>query len=218
MYIQLNGQVLSYEKSGEGAPLILLHGNGESHEIFDELIADLEKDYTIYAIDSRGHGGSATPKCYHYADMANDVINFITSLALDKPILCGFSDGGIIALLVAMQRSDLLSSIIVCGANLTPKGLTGTSRREIKHAYKKTGSDLLKMILEEPNISVSSLSTIKVPALVCAASKDMVKPKETQAITAGIAGAKQHIFAGETHTSYVVHSNKLAPVIRDFLA
>ena len=33
MYIQLNGQVLSYEKQGEGRPIILLHGNGESHKI-----------------------------------------------------------------------------------------------------------------------------------------------------------------------------------------
>ena len=37
MVIQLNSQVIWYEKSGEGDPVILLHGNQESHEIFDEL-------------------------------------------------------------------------------------------------------------------------------------------------------------------------------------
>ena len=54
MYIQLNGQVLSYEKEGEGRPLIFLHGNGESHEIWDRMIAEMAMDYTVYAIDSRG--------------------------------------------------------------------------------------------------------------------------------------------------------------------
>lgn len=39
MVIQLNSQVIWYEKSGEGDPVILLHGNQESHEIFDELAA-----------------------------------------------------------------------------------------------------------------------------------------------------------------------------------
>ena len=97
MYIQLNGQVLSYEKEGEGRPLIFLHGNGESHEIWDRMIAEMAMDYTVYAIDSRGQGGSATPKEYHYKDMAADVIALIESLHIDKPVLCGFSDGAIIS-------------------------------------------------------------------------------------------------------------------------
>jgi pimeloyl-ACP methyl ester carboxylesterase len=218
MYIQLDGQVLQYEKEGDGSPLLLLHGNGESHEIFDGLIPELTGEHTVYAIDSRGQGGSATPKDYHYADMAADVVNFIQALHLEQPILCGFSDGAIIALLVAMSHSDLLSAIVVCGANLSPKGLTGTARREIKSLYKKTSSPLVKMMLEEPQIHPSTLGQITVPTLVCAGSKDMVKPKETQLIAEHIPGATLHIFEGETHGSYVEHSNKLAPVLKDFLS
>lgn len=214
MYIQLNGQVLLYEKTGEGSPVILLHGNGESHEIFDKLVPGLANSHTVYAIDSRGQGGSATPKSYHYADMAQDVVNFITSLEIKKPILCGYSDGGIVALIVAMEHSELLSSIVVCGANLSPAGLTGKARREIKSAYKKTGNPLVGMMLEEPNISPESLSKITVPAIVCAGSKDIIKPKETQAIAVHIPNAKLHIFEGETHGSYVVGSDKLLEVIQ----
>ena len=213
MYIQLNGQVLFYEKTGEGAPLLLLHGNGESHEIFDALIPELSKQYTVYAIDSRGQGGSATPKSYHYTDMAQDVVNFITSLEIEKPIICGYSDGGIIALMVAMEHSELLSSIVVCGANLSPTGLTGKARREIKALYKKDKNPLTAMMLEEPNISPESLTKITVPAIICAGSRDMIKPKETQAIADHIPNAKLHIFEGETHGSYVVHSHKLLSVL-----
>ena len=59
MFIHVNGVHLFYEKQGTGKPLILLHGNEEDHRIFDEAIELLKKHYTVYAVDSRGHGQSA---------------------------------------------------------------------------------------------------------------------------------------------------------------
>ena len=216
MYIQLEGQILSYEKDGEGSPVILLHGNGESHEIFDVLSQQLTKNHTVYAIDSRGQGGSATPNSYHYKDMAKDVILFITSLEIEKPSIIGFSDGGVIALLVAMERSDLLSSIVVCGANLSPKGLKGSALREIKKLYKKNGSPLVQMMLVEPNINESELQKISVPTLICAGDDDMIKPKETEKIFHNMPGAKGHIFKNATHSRYVEHSDALMSVLPVF--
>ena len=49
MYIQLNGQIIYYEKTGEGSPVILAHGNNETHKIFDALIPQLSKKHTVYA-------------------------------------------------------------------------------------------------------------------------------------------------------------------------
>ena len=48
MTIELDGIRLFYEKSGEGKPLLLIHGNGEDHTIFDKTIALLEKKYCCY--------------------------------------------------------------------------------------------------------------------------------------------------------------------------
>ena len=56
MFFEKGKIKLYYEKKGEGAPLIMLHGNGESHEIFDEATEVLKRKFTVYAIDSRGHG------------------------------------------------------------------------------------------------------------------------------------------------------------------
>lgn len=53
MDIFVNGIKLHYEKTGSGAPLILLHGNGESHEIFDEAIPLLAPHFTVYAVTAR---------------------------------------------------------------------------------------------------------------------------------------------------------------------
>ena len=211
MYIQLNSQVLCYETYGEGAPVILLHGNQESHEIFSELAEQLAETYTVYALDSRGHGEIATPKEFHYSDMAADVVNFIRALEIDHPILCGFSDGGIVALLAAIHHSDLLSGIIVCGANLSPKGLKGSVLREIRKQYKKSGNPLDALMLNEPDIKEWDLSRISVPALVLAGERDMVKPAETKRIASAIPNATLEILPGEDHGSYVIHSAALAP-------
>ena len=47
MYIHINRQILFYEKTGEGHPLLLLHGNGEDHTIFDTLIPLLARTHTV---------------------------------------------------------------------------------------------------------------------------------------------------------------------------
>ena len=53
-----------YEKIGTGKPLILLHGNKEDHTIFNKLTASLKNSFTVYSIDSRGHGKSSSTKLF----------------------------------------------------------------------------------------------------------------------------------------------------------
>lgn len=217
MYIQLNGQILYYEKEGEGSPIILMHGNGESHEVFDVLIPALAKNHTVYAIDTRGHGQSATPKEYHYDDMAEDVVEFIEGLSIVKPAFYGFSDGGIIGLLVASKYPDKLSNLIISGANLTPKDLKYSFLHHAKKDYKKTKDPLAGLLIQEPAIPVDQLHFISVPTLVLAGAKDIVKKSATKKIAKHIPNATLRILEGEDHGSYVVSSEKLYPLIRDFL-
>ncbi len=217
MVIQLNSSVIYYEHYGEGQPLILLHGNGEDHQIFDPLGEQLSSGFEIFAPDSRGHGLSARQREYHYQDMADDICNLILALEINHPIVLGFSDGGITALLLAIGHQDLLSGIIICGANTNPKGLTFLSRQKIKNAYKKSKDPLLQMMLQEPDITEAQLETIKIPTLVFAGEKDIVKKTDTEKIASHIPGAKLQILPGETHESYVVGSTRLARRIRNFL-
>lgn len=221
MYIQLNGQVLYYEKYDEcetqNPPLILLHGNGEDHSIWNEFAEEMKSEHVIYALDSRGQGASATPKEYHYEDMANDVIHFIESQEINLPTIVGFSDGAIVALLVAMKRQQLLSGIVLCGANLSPKGLTMSASHEIKKLYKKHPSPLIQMMLVEPNIDPIMLPAVTIPALVIAGSKDMIKEKETKQIASSLSNATLKIIPGATHMSYVEHSTELVPYVKEFI-
>ena len=207
MYIQLNGQIIYYEKTGEGSPVILAHGNNETHKIFDALIPQLSKKHTVYAIDSRGHGLSASVDEFHYDDMANDMIAFIQALDLINPAFYGFSDGGIVGLLAASKCPAMFSALAVSGANLTPSGWKFFPRLSVRLHY-----------IKKPHISKSDLGKITIPTLVLAGSKDIIKKNETKRIAASIPDSILKILPGETHSSYVVHSPKLFPILDEFFS
>ncbi len=220
MYIQLNGQIIYYERTGEGQrPLLLLHGNGESHSIFDELSAGLSDEYDIIAPDTRGHGQSATPSEYHYRDFATDLILLIEALGLKQPLVLGFSDGAITAMLAASKRPELFGGLILCGGNLTPEGVIKKEYKLLKKANKKAKvNPLTKLLYSEPQITSSDLSHISCPTIVMAGENDLIRPEETKKIAGGISGSKLYILAGEDHGSYPTSYLKMKPYLDELAA
>ena len=218
MLIKVNGVTLYYEKAGRGRPFILLHGNGESHVIFDVLIEQLSPQYTVYAIDSRDHGKSSKAKNLDYRDMMEDIAAFIRELAMDPPIVFGFSDGGIVGLLLAIHYPELMAKLIISGANTHPDGMKKFTTLMMKVTYFFTRSRKYRLMLTQPHISDSELHTIVTPTLVLAGSKDMVRDEHTKSIAENIPGSVLRILDGESHSSYVIHSTKLYGIQEPFLA
>ncbi|MDR2813296.1 MAG: alpha/beta hydrolase [Prevotellaceae bacterium] len=218
MKIQVNDIELFYQKTGSGQPFILAHGNGESHEIFDEAVDLLSEKFCVYAVDTRGHGNSGKVDTYNYQDIANDFAEFIKQLQLVKPVFYGFSDGGIAGIIVASQHPDLLGKLIVSGVNLTPKGVKRRWMLLFSVVYFFTRSKKIKMMLTQPNISNGELQKIKTPTLILAGQKDVVKEAHTVSIAAQIQNSKLQIIKGESHGSYVVHSRKLFELTKDFVS
>ncbi|WP_100488415.1 alpha/beta fold hydrolase [Sporolactobacillus pectinivorans] len=217
MKIKVNDVTLFYEKSGNGPSLILLHGNGETHRIFNKTIRRLSESYTVYAIDSRGHGESETVKDISYQLMTDDIACFIKKLQIDRPILVGFSDGGIVGLLLAGQYTGLLSKLIVCGANLNPSGIRSNYLFLFRLAYLITRDRKIGLMLREPDISADDLKKVKLPVLVLAGSKDLIKADHTRYIAEHLPNSTLQLLDGENHTSYAVHSEKLYRTILPFL-
>lgn len=213
MILKTSGANLYYEKSGYGKPIILLHGNGENHTVFKKSIALLEKHFTVYAVDSRGHGKSSAVSELHYNDMAEDVYEFICGLKLERPVVYGFSDGGIVALITAIKHPDLLSKIIVSGVNTNPDGLKKIHLIIYKISYFFTKSDKIRMMLTEPDITDEMLKKIKIPAVITAGSTDMIRQEHLKHIADCIHNSKLTVFQGESHGSYVVNSIKIADYI-----
>ena len=217
MLVNVNGVNIHYEMYGEGKPIILLHGNGECYKIFDKLIEKLKDNYKVYAIDSRCHGESDNPKEISYDLMCDDTIEFIKALKIEKPIFYGFSDGGIIGILIAMKEPDLLSNLIISGANLNPKACSKFDYLLGKIIYCITGSKLFRMMLKEPNINPEELSKITIPVHVLAGEKDIVLKEHTELIANSIPNSTIEIISGENHGSYIVHSDKLYGILKKYL-
>lgn len=217
MNINVNNLNIYYEVYGEGKPIILLHGNSETHEIFDKLIDKLKDNYKVYAIDSRCHGKSEDTIYISYNLMRDDIIGFIQKLNIEKPILYGFSDGGIIGLLIAIKEPDILSKLIVSGANLNPKGMKTVMRTFIKLVCLFSKDKLFKMMLKEPNISIEELKTIKTPTVILAGEKDVIKLKHTKQISGNIQNSKLEIIKNENHGSYIIHSDKIYDILKKYI-
>ena len=217
MYIKVNGIELYYEKTGQGRPIILLHGNGESHSIFDVLIKRLSADYTVYAVDSRDHGKSSKVRLLDYGDMMEDVAGFIRETGIESPILYGFSDGGIIGLLLAIKYPKLLSKLIISGANTRPDGIKDYFIVIVKILYFFSRNRKYKLMLTQPNITDAELNNIVTPTLVLAGSRDLVKEEHTKNIAGNIPGSVLKVLDGENHSSYVIHSGKLYDLINLYL-
>jgi len=217
MYIDINGIKLFYEQTGIGEPIILLHGNGQDHEIFDKLIAQLSKNFTVYSLDNRSHGKSSKVKELSYDDMTEDVVKFIQALKIEKPILLGFSDGGIIGMLLAIKYPHILSKMVIIGANLNPGGIKEHIRLLIKFTYTFTRSSKFKLMITQPDISTTELEKIMIPTLILAGENDFIKEEHTKTIAHSISCSKLKIVEKENHTSFVVHSPKLYEIVKSFL-
>lgn len=217
MYASVNGLKLFYHKEGSGRPVILLHGNGEDHTIFDVAIRDLARSYTVYALDSRAHGKSDPVPSLTYREMAGDVAAFIRQQGLEKPALVGFSDGGVVALLVALRWPDLPGRLVVAGANMTPTGIKQPWRTLMRVQNRISPDPKLELMLTQPHLAGWQLTGITAPTLVLAGEKDLIDEGQTRRIARSIPGAKLLILPGETHSSYVVHSDKLYPAMVNFL-
>jgi pimeloyl-ACP methyl ester carboxylesterase len=214
MLIEVNGTRLHYEKRGEGRPLILLHGNGEDHTIFQQALLLLEKRFCCYAVDSRCHGQS-WGGALHYSEMAEDMLCFMEQLDLRDVIFYGFSDGGIVGLLAAAQ-TDRISTLIVSGANLTPMGIKLWERLKMRVGYLFRKDPKLALMLNEPYISDDILARIRADTLVLAGDSDVIYEEETRHIADAIPGAELQILEDEDHGSYIVHSEKIAKLIIDY--
>ena len=214
MKINVNGIEMYYEKYGEGRPLVLVHGNSMDHTVFKDSIWLLRRHFTVYAVDSRGHGLSSKVDELHYSDMADDMVAFMDQLDLKDVVYFGHSDGAIIGLLTAM-RTDRISLLLPGSANLTPEGVVPWLRAGVKAVYALTKDPKMLMMLTEPEITPEELATIKVPTVVIAGSKDVVDEKDTRLIAESIPGAKLRLFEGEGHISYAATGSHLADIIME---
>jgi pimeloyl-ACP methyl ester carboxylesterase len=134
MYADAGGLRTYYEVHGEGEPLVLLHGGLSTVETLDPMTVALAQQYRVYLPERRGHG--RTPDVdgpITFQNMAADTAALLDTLGVRAAHLVGFSDGGNVALQVALDRPDLVAKLVVMGAGTQADG----HRPEIIDAYQR---------------------------------------------------------------------------------
>jgi pimeloyl-ACP methyl ester carboxylesterase len=124
------------EEDSDRPPALLLHGTGFAADVWDEVARDLASDYTVYALDRRGHGDSHKPaaNCYHFQDYAQDLCGVIEELGLRDIYGIGHSAGATDLLLAARLLPGRFARLFVMEPTvMDPRaardGATGLSER-----------------------------------------------------------------------------------------
>ena len=126
----------NYLERGTGAPLLLLHGNGECLDYFRSQIDFFSSRYRVIALDTRGHGASPRGQApFTIAQFAEDLLEFMDGMRLSKAHILGFSDGGNIALTFALKHPERVDKLILNGANLDPSGVKRRVQLPIELGY-----------------------------------------------------------------------------------
>jgi pimeloyl-ACP methyl ester carboxylesterase len=111
--IEIDGAKLRYIKTGKGPVLVLLHTLRTQLDLFEKIVPDLSKHFTVYAVDYPGHGYSDIPPArYDASFFAKTVEGFLDKLDLREVTLAGVSIGGSIALILAARRNPHVARVI----------------------------------------------------------------------------------------------------------
>jgi pimeloyl-ACP methyl ester carboxylesterase len=222
-YITIDGAKQYYEVYGQGEPLVLIHGNGGNIEYMKPQIEYFAKKYKVIVMDCRGRGKSELGKdSLTYTQMTKDIVGILNYLHLDSTYVVGRSDGGILALLLAINYPQKVKKAVAFAANLTADtiGLYSFNYEEVKRERRQADDMISKkdttqnweviqqrnrMMEFQPNITVTDLNRIKCPVLVMSTDRDIIPEEHTLFIYRNISKANLCILTGENH--YVTKNN-----------
>jgi len=132
-----------FQKSGEGKPVILIHGFCETHEIWNEFAEKLSETFEVFAIDLPGFGDSPLPPApFSIQDIAGKVIDWIDQENIKSPFLVGHSLGGYVALAMAKRAQEKISGMCLFHSTPFPDSDDRKSNRNrVIEFVKKNGVD-----------------------------------------------------------------------------
>ncbi len=123
--LDVNGVSLWHRISGDGEPVVQIHGAGFGHFNFDPATPELSKQFRVIDFDLRGYGQSDRPLQHYDMEVwADDVAGLLDALGIDRAHVHGTSMGGMIAIVFAGKYPERTTSVVInCAA--AKLGMTG---------------------------------------------------------------------------------------------
>jgi pimeloyl-ACP methyl ester carboxylesterase len=240
-YVDIDGHSTWVETSGhqklDADTVLALHGGlSNSDELLNVIGAPIGEHWRVVAFDRRGHGRTAdTEQPFHYDDMATETIGVLETVVGGAAHLVGWSDGGIVALLVALRRPELVHRLVLIGTNFHFNGLRALDVGPdspvfamLQSAYAERSPDgadhfeaiamkSLEMFASEPTLTVEDLARISSPALVLVGDDDAIELSHTCALYESMPSAQLAVIPGSSHVVPIEKPADVCRVIIDFL-
>jgi pimeloyl-ACP methyl ester carboxylesterase len=245
-YASVNGLRLYYEIHGEAhagrPPLVLLHGGGDTIQTsFGRVWPELARDRRVIAFEQQGYGHTAdiADRPFSFEQSADDTAALLESLGIGQADLLGFSNGGTIALQVAIRHPRVVRRLVVISTFFARDGgypqfweSMKTARledmpQELREAYLQVAphpenlplffAKAAQRMRDFKDIPVDAVRAITAPALVLAGDADLVRPEHAVALSRLLPHARLGILPGTDHMAMMTRTEWLAPMIGNFL-
>jgi pimeloyl-ACP methyl ester carboxylesterase len=233
---------LNVEVAGRGPDLVVLHGGAGGIRDLDDLRERLAPGRRTISPDQRGHGRSPDPGEMTYAAMAADTAALLEELGVAGADIVGWSDGGVVGLLLARDRPDLVGRLVAISANaalasdppaLSPEAaeyLTAMKPEELSlpeeretlpdaaAAWPATAERIVAMWRAGPDLPLGDLGRISCPVLYLAADGDIVPLEHTVAMVRATPGSHLAILDHADHRLPQRRVDDVAAILERFFA
>jgi pimeloyl-ACP methyl ester carboxylesterase len=223
---KIHGHRIYYAMRGSGPTLVFLHGGGDSGEhSFARQLDVFSEHHHIVAPDQVGQGRTPDiPGALSYTAMMEDTAQLLRVLKLRNVDVVGFSDGGILGLMLAVRHPELVRRLVISGVNIAPEGLRPEDLEELRATQipkPKTIDEKLAHLWftspTEAELSLGLLANISQPVLLISGDRDAITLEHTLKIFHALPDAQLCVLPGTDHATFSGRSEWLNPIIDAFL-
>jgi pimeloyl-ACP methyl ester carboxylesterase len=236
-YVQLGTVRTWYDDHGDGEPLVLMHGGLTDSRFLEPNLGPLVERFHVYTPDRRGHG--RTPDVdgpITYQLMADDTIRFLEQVVGGPAHLVGHSDGAVVAMLVAMQRPDLVRRLALISGGFDKSGEAAPDMefdsdevvQFLGPAYGEVSPDgeahfsvlagkVAEMARNEPHVDPAELAQITARSLVMYADDDVMTLAHAVALFDALPDAELAVVPGTSHFLTQEKPHLVNALLLDFL-
>jgi pimeloyl-ACP methyl ester carboxylesterase len=224
--VNIHGHKIYYAVRGSGPKLVFLHGGGDSGErSFVRQLDVFSEHHHIVAPDQVGQGRTPdVPGALSYTAMMEDTAELLKVLKLQHVDVVGFSDGGILALMLAVRHPDLVRRLVISGVNIAPEGLRPDDLEELRANQIPTPTTIDEKLAHlwltsptEAELNLGLLAKINQPVLVISGDRDATTLEHTLKIFHALPDAELCVLPGTDHATFSGRSEWLNPIISAFL-
>ena len=134
---------LKCRTEGQGPAVLLLHGVGGNHTVWNDVIPGLAKEFLVVAPDLRGHGGTPAPpdSRFTFSELMGDIVRLLDDQGVKTAHLVGLSGGALLALRMTLERPDRVRSLTMVSGSAYADAHTRAIAERWSETYSKEGPD-----------------------------------------------------------------------------